>query len=171
MKTHGGALFMSDTNVTLAIMTEGWQTYQSELSKALAPLSNEQLALRAAPNLRSIDELVRHIIAVRAGWYHDVLREGDNAFGAISHWDEPGNPTRSASELVNGLAVTWQVMQEALARYTPTDLQVVFEDEWEGQKYTHTRGWVVWHVIEHDLHHGGEIGYSLGMHGLQAPDI
>ena len=46
---------MSDTNVTLAIMTEGWQTYQSELSKALAPLSNEQLALRAAPNLRSID--------------------------------------------------------------------------------------------------------------------
>jgi hypothetical protein len=26
-------------------------------------------------------------------------------------------------------------------------------------------------VIEHDLHHGGEIGYSLGMHGLQAPDI
>ena len=162
---------MSDTNVTLAIMTEGWQTYQSKLSKALAPLSDEQLALRAAPNLRSIDELARHIIAVRAGWYHDVLREGDDAFGALSHWDEPGNPTRSASELVNGLAVTWQVMQEALARYRPADLQVVFEEEWEGQKYTHRRGWVVWHVIEHDLHHGGEIGYSLGMHSLQAPDI
>jgi uncharacterized damage-inducible protein DinB len=162
---------MSDTNVTLAIMTEGWQTYQSHLSKALAPLSDEQLALRAAPNLRSIDELARHIIAVRAGWYHDVLREGDNVFGAISHWDEPGNPTRSASELVNGLAVTWEVMQKALARFTPNDLQVVFETEWEGQTYTHMRGWVVWHVIEHDLHHGGEIGYSLGMHGLQAPDI
>ena len=63
------------------------------------------------------------------------------------------------------------VMQEALARYTPTDLQVAVEDEWEGQKYTYTRGWVIWHVIEHDLHHGGEIGYSLGMHGLQALDI
>ncbi len=162
---------MSETNVTLAIMAEGWQTYQSELSKALAPLSNEQLALRAAPNLHSIGELVCHIIAVRAGWYHDVLREGDEAFEAISYWDSPGNPTRSASELVNGLAVTWKVMQEALARYTPTDLQVIFEEEREGQKYTHTRGWVVWHVIEHDLHHGGEIGYSLGMYGLQAPDI
>jgi uncharacterized damage-inducible protein DinB len=167
MKTYGGAIFMSDTNITLAIMTEGWQAYQSKLSTALAPLSNEQLALRAAPNLRSIDELARHIIAVRAGWYHGELREGDDAFGALSHWDEPGNPTRSASELVNGLAVTWQVMQEALARYTPADLQVVvFEEEWEGQIYPLTRGWVVWHVIEHDLHHGGEIGYSLGMHGL-----
>lgn len=162
---------MSDTNITLAILTEGWHTYQSALSKALAPLSTEQLALRAAPNLRSIEELARHMIAVRAGWFHGDLHEGDDAFGALSQWNEPGHPPRSASELVDGLAVTWQVMQEALARYTPTDLQVVFEEEWEGQKYTHTRGWIVWHVIEHDLHHGGEIGYSLGMYGLQAPDI
>ncbi|HLY31826.1 MAG TPA: hypothetical protein VKQ36_12425 [Ktedonobacterales bacterium] len=33
-------------------------------------------------------------------------------------WDEPGHPTRTASELVNGLAVTWGVLQAALARYT-----------------------------------------------------
>lgn len=162
---------MGNANITLAIMTEGWQKYQSELSKALAPLSPEQLALRAAPHLRSIDELARHMIVARAGWYHDVLHEGDDAFNALSYWDSPGSPIRSASEIVNGLALTWQVMQEALAHYTPTDLQVVFEGELEGQNYAYTRGWVVWHVIEHDLHHGGEIGYSLGMHGLQAPDI
>lgn len=162
---------MSDTNITLAIMTEGWKTYQDKLSEALAPLTNEQLALRAAPNLRSIEELALHIISVRVGWYHYVLGEGDDAFGAIASWDEPGNPPRSASELVQGLATTWQVMQEALARFSPTDLHATFEDEDDGQKYTVTRGWVIWHVIEHDLHHGGEIGYSLGMHGIQAPDI
>jgi hypothetical protein len=37
----------------------------------------------------------------------------------------------------------------------------------------HQRGWVVWHVLKHDLHHGGEIGFSLGLslglHGLPAP--
>ena len=162
---------MTDTNITLAMMTEGWQTYQRELSKALALLSPEQLALRAAPHLRSIGELARHMIAARAGWYHDVLHEGDDEFLALSYWNSPGSPIRSASEIVNGLALTWQVMQEALARYTPTDLQVVCEVEWDGQKHAYARGWVIWHVIEHDLHHGGEIGYSLGMHGLQAPDI
>ncbi len=163
---------MSETNRTLAIMTEGWQTYQNELSKALAPLSVEQLALRAAPNLRSIEELALHIIAVRAGWYHHVLQEGDDAFAEFSSWNEPGSPTRSASELVHGLAATWQTIQEALAHYTPADLQVLFEDKLEDGKIdTYMRGWVIWHVIEHDLHHGGEIGYSLGMHGLQAPDI
>lgn len=50
---------MNDTNITLAMMTEGWQMYQRELNKALAPLSNEQLVLRAAPNLHSIGELAR----------------------------------------------------------------------------------------------------------------
>ena len=51
---------------------------------ALAPLSLDQLALSAAPNLRSIDELACHIIAVRAGWFHEVLDEGAEDFGAFS---------------------------------------------------------------------------------------
>src|SRR6266536_1066759 len=149
---------MSETSETLAFFTQGWQNYQNQLSIALARLSPEQLALRAAPELRSIDELARHVIAVRAGWFHYNLEEGDEDFG-------------SSDELVSGLEKTWQVMQEVLGRSTLADLQSPVQDEWEGQIYTYTRGWVIWHVIEHDIHHGGEIAYSLGMHGLTAPDI
>jgi uncharacterized damage-inducible protein DinB len=141
------------------------------LSLALARLSPEQLALRAAPDLRSIDELVRHVIAVRAGWFHYTLEEGDADFGAFAEWSGPGSLPRSAEELVSGLEHTWQVMQEVLGRYTLADLQSSVQDEDDGQIYTYTRGWVIWHVIEHDLHHGGEIAYSLGMHGLAAPNI
>ena len=162
---------MSETRETLAFFTQGWQNYQDQLSIALARLSPEQLALRAAPNLRSIDELARHIIGVRAGWFHYVLKEGDEEFGAFSEWNGSGKPPRSAAELVSGLEKTWQVMQEVLGRYTLADLQSMVEDEDDGQIYTIPRGWVIWHVIEHDLHHGGEIAYSLGMHGLTAPDI
>jgi uncharacterized damage-inducible protein DinB len=162
---------MSDTNVTLAIMTEGWRAYQTLLSEALAPLTPEQLALRTAPHLRSIDELACHIISVRAGWFHNILGEGDEEFGAYHEWDKPGAPARTASELVNGLAVTWQGMRAALARFTPEDLAQTVTGERKGQTFAYQRGWVVWHVIEHDLHHGGEIGYSLGMHGLKALDL
>jgi uncharacterized damage-inducible protein DinB len=162
---------MSETSETLAFFARGWQNYQNQLSVALARLSPEQLALRAAPGLRSIDELARHVIAVRAGWFHYNLEEGDEDFGAFQKWDGPGSLPRSADELVSGLEKTWKVMQEVLGRYTLTDLQAPVEDEWDGQTYTYTRGWVIWHVMEHDIHHGGEIAYSLGMHGLTAPDI
>ncbi len=162
---------MGDTNVTLAIMAEGWHTYQTRLSEALAPLTPEELALRAAPDLRSIDELACHIISVRAGWFHYILGEGDDEFGAYHDWDKPDAPARTAGELVKGLEDTWQGMQAALAHFTPDDLAQTVTGERKGRTFAFRRGWVVWHVIEHDLYHGGEIGYSLGMHGLKAPDV
>lgn len=162
---------MDDMNVTLAMITEGWQAYQARLSEVLAPLTPEHLALRAAMHLRSIDELACHIISVRAGWFHNILGEGDDAFGSFHEWDQPDTPARNARDLVNGLAATWQVMQEALARSTPASLAEVVTGERKGRTFAYKRGWVVWHVLEHDLHHGGEIGYSLGMYGLKAPDL
>src|SRR5205085_8342624 len=85
MKLDQGA-YMSETSETLAFFTQGWQNYQNQLSIALARLSPEQLALRAALDLRSIDELARHVIAVRAGWFHYNLEEGDENFGAFHEW-------------------------------------------------------------------------------------
>ena len=55
---------MSETDVTLAII--GLAILPEPFKRGLAPLTVEQLALCAAPNLRSINELARHIIAVRA---------------------------------------------------------------------------------------------------------
>ena len=162
---------MDETNVTLAMMVEGWDAYQTQLSEALAPLTPEQLALRAVPHLRSIEELARHIIGVRAGWFHNILGEGDDLLGAYHEWDAHGAPVRTAEDLVNALAFTWQAMREALAHFTPADLAQTVTGERKGRAFAYKRGWVVWHVLEHDLHHGGEIGYSLGMHGLKAPDL
>ena len=162
---------MSEPNPTLAILAQGWDTYQTRLADALEPLSLEQVTLRAAPNLRSIDQLARHIIGVRASWFHTVLAVGDEAFDAYSAWNNPDAEPRPGSELAAGLRATWEVVRAALVGFTPEMLQESIERERWGKKHTFTRGWVVWHVIEHDLHHGGELGYSLGMRGLDAPDI
>ncbi|HKV86026.1 MAG TPA: DinB family protein [Ktedonobacterales bacterium] len=162
---------MSATNPTLAILTQGWQTYQERLAQALAPLTLEQVTLRAAPNLRSIDQLARHIIGVRAAWFHNALGIGDDDFAAYSAWNDAEVAPRPGAELAAGLTATWAVVQTALDGFTPEYMEETFERERWGKKHTLIRGWVVWHVIEHDLHHGGELGYSLGMHGLAAPDI
>jgi uncharacterized damage-inducible protein DinB len=162
---------MSEANPTLALMTQGWDAYQRLLAEALEPLTLEQSTLRAAPDLRSIDELARHIIRVRAGWFHFALGVGDAEFAAYRDRNNPDGPPQTGRELAAGLRATWEVMRQALAGFTPEQLQETVERERDGKMYTFTRGWVVWHVIEHDLHHGGELGYSLGMHGLSAPDI
>ena len=37
------------------------------------------------------------------------------------------------------------------------------------RQYEVSRSWVIYHVMEHDLHHGGEVSLILGMNGLRTP--
>ena len=163
---------MTEHPFLLASFYKGWDDYQQHLVHALAPLSPEQLTLRVASHLRSTGIIAAHIIGARARWLHHVLREGDENLTALGTWDDPGQSARTAAELVRGLEITWQVILDALHRWTITDLdEVLHVTDENGEEETFTRQWVIWHLIEHDLHHGGEISFILGMHGLVAIDL
>ena len=155
----------------VAVFYTGWAAYQNLICRALAPLTAEQLALRVAPGVRSIGEIATHMVGARARWFHTALGEGGDDIAALQGWDRPGQPTRTAAELVEGLQITGRIIQAALAGYTPADLLGIVSGERGGQPYSFTRQYVVWHVIEHDLHHGGELSLTLGAHGLAAPDL
>jgi uncharacterized damage-inducible protein DinB len=163
---------MTDKSLNVAPFYQGWDVYQQHLMTAIAPLTIEQLALRAAPNLRSIDIIVRHVIGARARWLYLVLKEGGEELVSLGRWDRPSQPTRTATELVSGLETTWKVIQNGLQRWTVADLEEILHDtDDNGEDETFTRQWVIWHLIEHDIHHGGEISFSLGMHGIKAIDL
>lgn len=59
-------------------------------------------------------------------------------------------------------------MTDCLARWTSTDIQQTLPDYEDGKLVEVPRAWVVYHVLEHDLHHGGEVSLTLGMHGIDA---
>jgi len=89
---------MSDNATDLLMMfAREWRAYQNALSAALAPLTPEELALRAAPDLRSIDELARHVIGSRAGWFSWVLDAGDAISRRTSAGIVRGRPKQRAN--------------------------------------------------------------------------
>lgn len=161
---------MTEQSLGLLPFYKGWDVYQQHLVKMIAPLAAEQLELQAAPHLRPAFMLASHIITVRAGWLFYVLKEEDPKLLEISRWDEPEEQrVRSAAELVSGLEETWRVIQAGLQRWTPADLDAIFIDTDENdQEVELTRQWVIWHLIEHDIHHGGELSFVLGMHNVKA---
>jgi uncharacterized damage-inducible protein DinB len=158
---------MTENHTTLSTYYKGWDNYQDLMTKAIAPLSAEQLTLRAAPHLRSIGVITAHIISARVWWFHNIMGEGSSDLAPMVDWDEDDAPARSATELVGGLEATWQMIKNVLALRTPADLDQTFSRRNE----LVSRQWIIWHVIEHDLHHGGELSLTLGMHGLAAPDL
>jgi len=163
---------MTEHAFPVASFYKGWDGYQQHLVHALAPLSSEQLALRAEPRLRSIGAIARHIIGARAGWLYYALKENDENLVPLHTRNDADQPDQSGAELVSGLEKTWQVIESALQRWTIADLDEIFhETDEDGEEETFTRQWVIWHLIEHDVHHGGEISFILGMHGLAAIDL
>ena len=136
--------------------------------KAISPLDPEQLGLRAAPNLLSVGEISAHIVRSRAVWFYLVMQEGEEEFKTFSKWNVHGDPSRSAVDIVNGLEATWKGMHDIIARWTPEDWEKTWPDEDDASTPdVLTRQWIIWHLIEHDLSHSGEISIMLGSHGLQ----
>src|SRR5215813_12338859 len=70
---------MANDNVTLTAFCTAWQAYQDRLTATLALLTAEQLALRAAPELRSIGENAMHIVGCRVYWFAEFLGEDGGA--------------------------------------------------------------------------------------------
>jgi uncharacterized damage-inducible protein DinB len=166
---------------------EGWAAYQRLLLEAIEPLTGPQLASRTAPFQWSVWQLAAHMAGSRAYWFHDVLGEGDAAVREMfrvdsttvrdlpledAGWEDDERHPRKASELVVAFDRTWAVIADGLGRWTDEDLGVEFSrTRRSGEVQTVTRAWVVWHVMEHDVHHGGEISQILGTNGIPAPEL
>jgi uncharacterized damage-inducible protein DinB len=162
---------MRHEELTLAPFYQGWDAYQAALVEAVAPLSEQQLALRAAPSLRPMWLLAAHIIGSRVSSFQDSMGEGEPALAPLESWDANGAPPRTAAELVQGLEATWQMMRVCLDRWTPANLADIFVEQQGEQTYSYTRQRIIWGILKHDLHHGGELFLTLGMHGLPTPDV
>ncbi len=156
---------------TLDVIYENWRTYNDKLRDAIAPLTDEQLRLQPAPGMWPLGQLLQHIVSVRAGWFSGTLQDDNEAMTAYMEWGQYDSPARSAAELARGLDETWAFIESRLRRWTEDDRAVTFPDEWEGVVSHVSRSWVIYHVVEHDLHHGGEVSLLLGMNKLPGPDI
>jgi len=160
-----------DTQSTLDVIYENWRGYNEKLRNCITPLTNEQLRWQPASGMWPLGQILQHIISVRAGWFSGTLQDEDDVMNDYMLWGQRESPARSAEELARGLDETWAFIEARLRRWTPADCAQMFSDEWEGQTYELSRSWVIYHVLEHDLHHGSEVSLILGMHGLRGIDL
>jgi uncharacterized damage-inducible protein DinB len=164
-----------DKSQSVAQFYRGWDVYQQRLVTAIKPLESAHLRLQAGPDLWSIGMLSNHVIAARAWWFHFWLKEGGDELAELVEWDEGETMgERSPAEIVRGLELSWRVIESRPAAWTPADLAKQFQRPTPndaGKRPRRTRQWIIWHVLEHDLHHGGEISFSLGMHGLTGLEL
>ena len=149
----------------LDMLLQGWREYQEQLVAMMRLLTPEQLTARAAPDLRCAGEIVAHIVAARAIWFCDILHEEDEEVAALAAWGTAEHTEHTAGKYIDGLEQTWRLIQHALARWTDSQMTEPITLAWL-PGHPVTRAFAIWHLIEHDLHHGGELTHTLGTQGV-----
>lgn len=174
---------MTTSALTLASVYDGWDSHQTSLAHALAPLTRDQLIWRPAPNLRSVGEIARHIALGRIGWFLRMDAPGSADIASrIPEWDHDPHGNRyivedaldiaeDAAELVGWLELTWQMIAVTLNTWTVADLARTYRHVWRGDAYTISYQWTIWRILAHDLHHGGQLAIMLGAQGVDTPEL
>lgn len=174
---------MLNTQESLQAIFEGWNGYHQSIVNAVKPLSPEQLIWRPAQNFNSVGELVRHIGLGRLPWLlrmdapgssevaNHIREWGQDSDGNRSFEEESIAITEQPAELVHWLEMTWGIIENTLSSWTVADLWQTYHHNWNGQIYVVSRQWTLWRVLNHDLHHGGELSLMLGLQGIEAFEL
>ena len=116
--------------------------------------------------------LARHISEGRFNWFQRIFGVSSPELATlIATWRSKHAIEEQSTELVKGLEATWQMVEDALRRWTVADLEQTYPLSYQGKNYALPRQWILWRIMAHDLHHGGELAFTLGLQNIAIPEL
>jgi uncharacterized damage-inducible protein DinB len=162
--------------MSIRLFYDRWLQYNRRLTEVVGAMTDEQLAIKSAPDRMSIWATVGHNAGVRVYWLCHVLGEpgaettpwaDPNSEG----WEDDPDHPRSSAELVHALDTTWAIIDGVLGRWTPELLEGTVERSYGDQRQVHSRASIIQRLFTHDAYHCGELSQTLGIHGLPQIDL
>jgi uncharacterized damage-inducible protein DinB len=161
-----------------------WNDNRALLVGVIGGLPDEELEVRPAPGLRSLGEVLRHVIATEEYWWYggingapyDRWRPQDKRFSA-DEWNNLTNEEKEAARarrfptvaaIVDGLHAAHAPVESFLRELDAADLCEKRRATWGDDN---TLRWILWHLVEHDQHHRAQIFTRLRMRGHAPPQI
>ena len=141
-----------------------WSGIRAGLYQALDQITDEQLTFSPAAGLWSLGQVALHIAAAEEGWFRYIITR------ELNDWPEDFPPEKfhTVAAVTDLLQQTHGRTEAYLASIDYEELERVIEAPWEAKFPVR---WAIWHVLEHEIHHRGEIFIILGMLGKEAPDV
>lgn len=141
-----------------------WKQVRQGLYDALDKLTDAQLDFVPRPGLWSLRETVCHIAGTEDGWLRYYTANRWHAEEAQPH--AQNYPTVASLKAL--LEKTHQETEDQFKVAKDMLMNVRVQLPWGAMT---TMGWAVWHVLEHEIHHRGEVFLMLGLQGIEAPDV
>ena len=148
----------------LSKMFDHWREVRSGLLAALDNFSDDELAFKPFASSWSAGQIMLHIAGSEEGWFRYVIER------KYEQW-----PPEYSLEVYPAVADIRALLSEVHVRteaYLGTldlaDLERIIHAPW-GKGIP--LGWILWHVLEHEIHHRGELSLILGLLGREGLDV
>jgi len=162
--------------MSIRLFYDRWPQYNRRLTDIVGAMSDEQLAIRPAPDGSPIWATVGHTAGMRVYWLCVVVGEPgaeatpfDDPSGV--GWEDDLTHPRSAAELVEALDTTWAIIDRCLDQWTPAMLQESVERFYGEVRQIHSRSSILQRLLTHEAYHCGELSQTLGIAGLPQIDL
>ena len=141
-----------------------WKLVRKGLLKILGMFQEDELHFTPYEGAWSVGEILLHIANAEQGWFrYAVTREFDE-------W-----PSGHTLDNYSSFEAIQSLLQEVhdwtedyISGLNTEDYQKVIELPWDEKIHL---GWIIWHVLEHEIHHRGELSFILGLLGREGLDV
>lgn len=163
--------------MSIRLFYDRWPQYNRRLTEVIAAMSDEQLAIRPAPDGSPIWATVGHTAGVRVYWLCGVLGEPGAEITPFNDpmsgvgWEDDLSHPRSAAELVEALDTTWAIIDRCLDQWTPAMLREPVERFYGDERQLHSRSSILQRLLTHEAYHCGELSQTLGIAGQPQIDL
>ncbi len=141
-----------------------WDQVRNDLLTTIDLFDDDHLDYAPFQNSWSVGEIILHIASAEKGWFQYVVRrEYDQWPADFSLKDHP-----SKDKIKVKLLEVHNRTLEFIKPLEVEDLNTIIDFPWDGKDRL---GWIIWHVIEHEIHHRGELSLILGMLGREGLDV
>lgn len=141
-----------------------WNQIRRDLYETIDHFTDEELHICPFDGSWPVGQIMLHIADAEDGWLRNVVTR------ELEEWPEhytlENYPTRAA--IKNVLGEVHERTEAYLSALETGELWQEITAPW-GSKFS--RYWIIWHVLEHEIHHRGELSLALGLLGRAGLDV
>ncbi len=140
-----------------------WDQVHADTLAVLDKFSDEELTYVAYPGGMTVGRIALHIADAKDGWFHRIATK-EREDWPVDYTLE-NYPTKVAIQSL--LVEVHAKIFAYLATLTIDDLDTQIDSLWG--KFS--LRFIIWHVLEHEIHHRGELSLILGILGREGLEM
>ena len=140
-----------------------WEHVRTDLFTTIDKFSDDELTFTPFKGSWPVGQIMLHIADCEDNWLYGVVQQQIQPWIFYNLSDYPNKA--SIKQLLDRAHLNTIVFLDRLGE---SDLDKKYPTT-DGQSYR--LGWIIWHVLEHEIHHRGELSLALGLLGREGLDV